>query len=79
MEHGEAFPNDPEYGEELDESEKINQSDYKYYTCQIFQDGSLNICEGFEDESDAKDNKKELESPIRNDDFIMKVLSKRFS
>lgn len=76
-EHGETFPVEPEYGEELAEEKKINQPDYKYYTCQIFQDGSLNICEGFEYENDAKDSKKDEETYGR-DNFIIKVLTKRF-
>lgn len=55
---------------------KLNDPEYKYYVCQIFDDGTLNIVEGFEYENDAKDNKKEhLENHA---DANIKVLSKRY-
>jgi hypothetical protein len=68
-------PNEDKVKEES--SEKINQPEYKFYTCQIFKDHSLNICQGFEFENDDKDSKKEEETYGRKD-FMIKVFSKRF-
>ena len=67
-----------EGGEELKEeqSPNLNDPEYKYYVCQFFKDGSLNIIEGFEYENDAKDNKKEYKS--NHPDIDVKVLSKKY-